>query len=104
MDYNVVITIDAENDFIRHIRYVLEKFHNDQAAKSVIDDFEETKNSLAQSAGSLQNCENPRLRALGYKRINYLHHDYFMLFRVVGDMAIVDNIFHFREDYENKMR
>ncbi len=104
MDYKVVITIDAESDFIRHIRYILEKFYNDQAAKSVADDFEETKNSLAKSAGSLQYCENPRLRALGYKRINYLHHDYFMLFRVVEDMAIVDNIFHFREDYENKMR
>ena len=29
MDYKVVITIDAENDFIRHIRYILEKFYND---------------------------------------------------------------------------
>ena len=71
MDYKVVITVDAENDFIRHIRYILEKFYNDQAAKSVVDDFEETKNSLAKSAGSLQYCVNPRLRALGYKRINY---------------------------------
>lgn len=78
MDYKVVITIDAENDFIRHIRYILEKFYNDQAAKSVADDFEETKNSLAKSAGSLQYCTNPKLRELGYKRINYLHHDYFL--------------------------
>ena len=103
MEYKVVITVDAENDLIRHIKYILEKFYNDQAAKNVTDDFEE-KNSLSKSAGSLQYCENPRLRAFGYKRINYLHHDYFILFRVVDDMAIVDNIFHFREDYENKMR
>ena len=104
MDYRVVITIDAENDLYRHIGYILEEFKNDQAAKNVINDFEETKKSLSKSAGSLQYCVNPRLKAQGYKRINYLHHDYFMLFRVVDDMAIVDNIFHFREDYENKMR
>ena len=98
MDYRVVITIDAENDLHRHIEYILEKFKNEQAAKkNIIDDFEETKNNLAKSAGSLQYCENPRLNIQGYKRINYLHHDYFMLFRVVEDMAIVDNIFHFKD-------
>lgn len=104
MDYKVVITIDAENDLYRHIEYILEEFKNVQAAKSVINDFEETKKNLKKSAGSLQYCVNPRLKAQGYKRINYIHHDYFMLFRVVGDMAIVDNIFHFKEDFENKMK
>ena len=55
-------------------------------------------------AASLQLCTNPRLNKLGYRRINYLHHDYFMLYRVVDDKAIVDSIFHFFEDYENKMK
>ena len=104
MEYKVVITIDAENDFNRHIKYILEKFFNNQAATSVTNDFEETKNILAKAAGSIQYCENAKLKALGYKRINYLYHDYFMLFRVVGNMAIVDNIFHFKEDYENKIK
>ena len=39
-----------------------------------------------------------------YVFFNYLHHDYFMLYRVVDDKAIVDSIFHFFEDYENKMK
>ena len=55
-------------------------------------------------AASLQLCTNPRLNKLGYRRINYLRHDYFMMYRVVDDMAIVDNIFHFLEDFENKMK
>ena len=46
MDYKVVITIDAEQDLERHIRYLLEK-ENDQAARNVIKDFEETKASLS---------------------------------------------------------
>ena len=76
---------------------------NDQAARNVLADFEETKESLSRVAASLQFRTNPRLNKLGYRRINYLHHDYFMLYRVVDDMAVVDSIFHFLEDYENKM-
>ena len=104
MDYKVVITIDAENDLNRHIRYLLEQKMNDQAARNVLNDFEETMKSLSRVAASLQLCSNPSLNRLGYRRINYLHHDYFMLYRVVDDMAIVDNIFHFLEDYENKLK
>ena len=103
MDYRVVITIDAENDLDRHIRYLMEEKMNDQAARNVLADFEETKESLSRVAASLQLCTNPRLNKLGYRRINYLHHDYFMLYRVVDNMAVVDSIFHFLEDYENKM-
>ena len=103
MDYKVVITIDAEKDLEKHIKYLIEVKKNDQSARSVLNDFEETKESLSRVAGSLQFCKNPKLRKLGYRRINYLHHDYFMLYRVVDDLAIVDSIFHFLEDYENKI-
>ena len=104
MDYKVVITIDAEQDLERHIRYLLEAKKNDQAARNVINDFEDANASLSRVAASLQLCTNPRLNKLGYRRINYLRHDYFMMYRVVDDMAIVDNIFHFLEDFENKMK
>ena len=57
MEYKVVMTIDAENDFDRHISYIVNQKKNLQAAGSVID-----------------------------------------------NLAIVDNIFHFLEDYENKMK
>ena len=104
MEYKVVMTIDAENDFDRHIRYIVDQKKNLQAAGSVIEDFVETKAMLSKVAGSLQPCTNPRLSKLGYRRINYLHHDYFMLYRIVDNLTIVDNIFHFLEDYENKMK
>ena len=104
MEYKVVMTIDAENDFDRHISYIVNQKKNLQAAGSVIEDFVETKTMLSRVAGSLQPCTNPRLNKLGYRRINYLHHDYFMLYWIVDNLAIVDNIFHFLEDYENKMK
>ena len=98
------MTLDAERDLERHIRYLLEEKMNSQAATNVVNDFEETKQVLSTVASSLQLCANPKLNELGYRRINYLHHDYFMLYRIVGDVVIIDNIFHFLEDYENKMR
>lgn len=103
MDYKVVITEDAEEDLDRYVRYLLFEKKSRQAAGNLLDDFEATKVSLSRVAGSLKECENPRLRELGYRRINFLTHRYFMLYRIERDIVFVDNIFHELQDYENKM-
>lgn len=104
MDYKVVITSDAEEDLERFIRYlVLEKL-NEQAAVNVLLDFEETKKTLSRSAGSLKLCDNPRLSIYGYRKIRFLSHRYYMLYRIEGDVVIVDSIFHELQDFENKIR
>ena len=103
MDYKVVITSDAEEDLDKFISYLLFEKRNPQAAANVLNDFEETKLSLSRSAGSLKLCDNPRLQALGYRKIHFLSHRYFVLYRLNGNTAIVDNIFHELQDYENKI-
>lgn len=103
MVYNVVVTIDAEEDLNRYIRYLLFDKGSDQAARNVLDDFEATIDSLKNVAGSLKLCDNPRLKELGYHRINFHSHRYFMLYRIEGSNVFVDNIFHELQDYENKI-
>lgn len=103
MEYKVVITTDAEEDLDGFIRYLLFEKKNEQAASNVLDDFEVTKQSLVRVAGSLKLCDNPKLREFGYRRINFLSHRYFMLYRIEDNVAIIDNIFHELQDYENKM-
>ena len=103
MDYKVVVTSDAEADLERIIQYLIYEKENIQAAKSVLDDFEATKNRLIRIAGSLKLCENPKLKELGYRRIHFLAHRYFMMYRIVEDTAIIDNIFHELQDYENHL-
>ena len=71
---------------------------------SGISDYDVTIESLKHVAGSLQLCDNPRLRQLEYRRINFLNHRYFMLYRIVDNVVFVDNIFHDLQDYENKIR
>ena len=99
MDYKVVITADAEADLDRFIGYLLFEKQNSQAASDVLDDFEQAKRILAISAESLKLCENPRLNSLGYRRIHFMSHRYFMPYRIEGDLVIVDNIFHELQDY-----
>ncbi|MCI6997010.1 MAG: type II toxin-antitoxin system RelE/ParE family toxin [Eubacterium sp.] len=103
MDYKVVVTVDAEEDLNNYIRYLLIVKKNEQAAKNVLDDFEATVQSLKRVAGSLKLCDNPRLRKLGYRRINFLSYRYFMMYRIDEDVVFVDNIFHELQDYENIM-
>jgi plasmid stabilization system protein ParE len=103
MDYKVLITTDAEADLNRYISYLLFVKKSEQAAQNLLDDFEQTTATLAHVAGSLKDCENPELKQYGYKRIGFLKHRYFMLYRIDGNAAIVDNIFHELQDYENKL-
>jgi len=103
MDYKVIITEDAEADMDKFVQYLLFEKKNEQAAANLLDDFEATVATLAHAAEKLKMCENPHLKDLGYRRINFMSHRYFMLYRVEGDMVFVDNIFHELQDYENKM-
>lgn len=101
MEYKVVITSDAEADLDGFLKYLLLEKRSNQAATNVLNDFESTKISLAKVAGSIKLCDNPRLKKLGYRRMNFLSHRYFMLYRIEGDTVIIDNILHELQDYEN---
>ena len=102
MTYKVVVTRDAEEDLDNFIKYLIIEKKNMQAAENVLDDYDATIESLKHVAGSLKLCDNPRLRQLEYRRINFLNHRYFMLYRIVDQIVFVDNIFHELQDYENK--
>ncbi len=103
MDYKVVVTKDAEEDLERFIKYLIIEKKSMQAAENLLNDYDVTIESLKHVAGSLKLCDNPGLRQLEYRRINFLNHRYFMLYRIVDNVVFVDNIFHELQDYENKM-
>lgn len=103
MDYEVKITSEAEEDFEVFLQYLILEKKNIQAARHFITDFEETKKTLSRVAGSLKLCDNLELNRMGYRRMNFLTMNYFILYRLEGKTAIIDNIFHGSQDYENKM-
>lgn len=103
MDYRIVLTKEAEEDLETFIKYLIIEKESLQAARSVMEDFEATIEKLKCVAGSLKLCENPRFQKLGYRRMNFLHHRYFMMYRIYENVVFVDNIFHELQDYENSM-
>lgn len=103
MDYKVIITEDAELDMDNFVSYLLFEKKNEQAATSLIEDFEAAIITLTHAAESFKVCENQHLMELGYRRINFKSHRYFMLYRVEKDKVYVDNVFHELQDFENKM-
>ena len=103
MEFKIIITPDAEADLDRIINYLLFEKYNRQAASNVLNDFEETKRILSISASAIRLCDNPKLKLLGYRRINFLSHKYFMLYRIEENRVFVDNIFHASQNYENKI-
>ena len=54
MDYKVVVTAEAEEDLNQFIQYLLFAKKNKQAAKNVLDDFEDTIKKLKYVASSLR--------------------------------------------------
>ena len=104
MDYKVVVTSDAEDDLERFVNYLIFEKKNIQAAENVLNDYDATIESLKHVAGSLRLCDNPKLHQLKYRRINFLNHKYFMLYRIQDNVVFVDSIFHELQDYENAMR
>ena len=69
MDYKIVLMKDAEEDFDRFIAYLLFEKKSEQAARNLLNDFEATKISLSNVAGSLKLCDNPKLRELRCKEV-----------------------------------
>ena len=99
--YDVIISPKALSQLDGYIKYIQCTLLNEQAAKAVWDDAMDTRDKLAEVAGSLMLCDNKKLQDLGYHSINFLRHRYLMLYRVEGNTAYVEAIYHQLQDYEN---
>lgn len=103
-EFKLVVTKDARTDLSKYLSYIKRKYKNQQALKSIRDDFYQTAASLRTLAETIQQPESERMKQKGLKRINFCAHSYFLLFRTKGNTVEIVQMFHFLEDYENKLR
>ena len=101
VSYKVIVSPGALAQLDDYISYVHYTLLNPIAAKSILNDAKKTRETLAKVAGSLKFCDHPALHELGYHAIKFEKHDYAMLYRVEGETAYVDGIYHMMQDYEN---
>lgn len=104
MEYDVVLTVQAQTDFREIINYLVYELQNQQAAASVTDDFDDTVARLSHVAGSLKLCDDSVLRTRGYRTIHFRKHKYLMVYTIDGDRAYVEGIYHDLQDYEGILR
>lgn len=102
--YKVIITRSARTQFAQILRYLRRDLGNEQAARNVKEDMEETRAKLPYVAYSLKLCDDPQLRDLGYRTIHLKRHRYFLLYKIIDDIVRVDGIYHDLQDYENILR
>ena len=102
--FKVKVSPEAKVDLHDRLAYLVNVKKNKQAAQNVMRDYQETRATLSRIAGSIKQPDSKKLQERGLKRINFIRHDYFMLFRIDGDVATVTNIFHSLEDFENTLR
>ena len=104
LNCKVVVSEEALSDLRRYVNYLMHAKKNPQAAANLLDDYDQTVDELASVAGSLKICDSPNMKKRNLRRINFLHHDYFMLYQFEDQTAFVTNIFHALEDADNKLR
>lgn len=104
MEYEVILSGQAKEDFRKIVHYLLYELGNEQAATNVINDMEDTITRLSSIAGSLKLCDEPGLRAAGYRTIHFKRHRYFLLYQVIEKQAYVIDVFHDLQDYEGMLR
>jgi len=101
--YKVYITGRAFSDLRIRIGYLRNEKKSMQAAQALFDDYRETRSILANIAGALADPDDEKLKRRGLKRINFLHHNYFMLFKIEKEKVFIVRVFHGLEDYQNKL-
>ena len=102
--YRVVIVGPAQKQWRNYYDRILE-YCGRQPADNTQADFRATVVDLMRTAGSRPlYYEEPLAAAMGYRRINFVEgHHYFMLYRMVGDEAVIEYVAHFRRSVKKMM-
>ncbi len=100
MTYKVVITPPAKKRLDMYIGYTINVLKNRQAAKSIEKDAKNTVKRLALVADSLPLCKEKSLAKHGYRKIQFEKHRFFMIYRIDGNVVVIDGMYHELQDYE----
>lgn len=101
MGYKVVISPYAKRQLELFIGYTEIVLRNNQATKAIREDAIRTKRRLSNNPERMAICRNEKLAVYGYRRIFFENYDFFMVYRIEGNLVIVDAMYHELQDYEN---
>lgn len=103
MQFSVEISTLTRQQYENVLKYLAEEIKNSQALAAVMDDFDDTILRLEKSADSYGYCSSERLKELGLHKILFSKHRYLFVYRIVGNVVIVEGMYHELQDYENSI-
>ena len=100
MDFKVEVTPLASRDLEEIVTYIAEELENPAAAVSFLDDVDACYTGLAGMPFMYEECRDPQLKALKYRRAVIKH--YVMVYRVdeAGNTVYILWFFYGARDYE----
>ena len=102
--WSVIATDRVQENLDDYVYYLLMEKQNEQAADSLVKDYEDTVERLKKVAGSLKLIDNPRYGEAGYRKIRFLRHDYYLIYRVEDNTAIIYRMLHDLQDMDKALQ
>jgi plasmid stabilization system protein ParE len=103
MEYNVVISELAQEQYDDILDYICNTLQNPQAVKSIMQDFDSTRELLKTQASNYGYCNSERLRDLKFYKLHFLKHRYIFVYRINNNTVVIEGIYHELQDYENSI-
>lgn len=101
MQYKVEVSDLANRQYDKFLNYIYNALMNPQAASSLMQDFDDTVRILEGYADSFGYCNSERLRKLEFHKIHLQRHRYLLVYRIKGEIVIIEGMYHELQDYEN---
>ena len=97
--WHVKVIPQVEQRLVDILMYIGdEPLHNPDAAKSVLEDFEATVNTISIIGDRIPIGIHPIMRKRALRRINFQSHQFCLIYRLQGNEAQVVCLAHFKED------
>lgn len=103
MAYNVRTTEHAEKLLDNLIYYLLYRFKNEQAARHLLDSIDNVYDRLEENPLQFPRCKDAYLHKKGYYEAIVPQMDYILVFNIEGNIVNVVGIFHYLENYSQKL-
>ena len=102
--WQVDVSDEVLQDLDNFVYYLFVEKMNEQAARALLDDYDETIDQLSTVAGRLRILEDPEFAAMEYRKIRLQRHNYYLIYRVVDEKAVVYRMFHDLQDLDKALK
>ncbi len=97
MACDVIFTEPAEWDYERIVAYLLYERENPHGAQRFLAGLDHLVENLSRMPKMYPRAADGRAAEAGYRKAGFA--SYVVLYRIVGDVAEIDRIFHAKQDY-----